>query len=392
MHTSTSDYLQQNHQAVSFFSTPNFPTDYDSIWQRVDQIDPIAYGRSRNYLDGVVTYLSPYISRGVISTKQVQQHVLKKGYPSAAIENFLQELAWREYFQRVWQAKGSALLQDLKQPQSEVTHQQLISSLANAHTGIQAIDSAIRQWYETGYLHNHVRMYVASLTCNIGKAYWRMPSQWMYYHLLDGDVASNTCSWQWVAGSFSSKKYYCNQENINRFTNSFQQNTFLDIPTELLASLKIPDELSETFQWQGNTILPAKQEIQIDLQKPTLLYNSYNLDPLWRRNEDVNRILLLEPSHFKNFPISEKVMHFILALANNIPALQIYVGEIHELIDLYASVESAEANFISKEHPAFTQYPGRKDERDWIYPHAKGDHSSFFSFWKKVTQATHLAV
>ncbi|MBI3218691.1 MAG: deoxyribodipyrimidine photolyase [Bacteroidetes bacterium] len=366
---------------------PDFPTDYKSIWQRVDEIDPIEYGRSRNYTEGAVTYLSPYISRGVISVKQVQQHVLKRGYPLAAIEKFLQELAWREYFQRIWQVKDSALLQDLKQPQADVAHQQLISSLANARTGIQAIDTAIQHWYDTGYLHNHVRMYVASLMCNIGKAYWHMPSQWMYFHLLDGDVASNTCSWQWVAGAFSSKKYYCNQENINRFTNSFQQNTFLDTSTELLASLTIPVELSETFHWQGSTTLPVRQEIQIDSQKPTLLYNSYNLDPIWRKDEDMNRVLLLEPSHFERFPVSEKVMNFILALSKNISSIQVYVGEVEELVQLCASSSAAKPNFISKEHPAFTHYPGLKDERDWIYPSVTGYHSSFFAFWKKCSKA-----
>ncbi|MCE2994843.1 MAG: FAD-binding domain-containing protein [Cyclobacteriaceae bacterium] len=366
--------------------SPVFPTDYQSILARIDQVNPLLYGRTRNFLNGAVTYLSPYISRGVISVKQVQQHVLKRGYPLEAIEKFLQELAWREYFQRIWQVKGDLLMHDLKQPQSEVAHRELIASLANARTGIQAIDTAIQQWYDTGYLHNHMRMYIASLMCNIGKAYWHMPSRWMYYHLLDGDVASNSCSWQWVAGAFSSKKYYCNQENINRFTTSFQQGTFLDTPTELLASLKIPNELSETIQWQGTTPLPQKQEIQIDWQKPTLLYNSYNLDPLWRKDEDVNRVLLLEPSHFEKFPVSEKVINFVLALSQNISSIQVYVGEVDDLVQLNTTTSEVSQNFISKEHPAFTHYPGQKDIRDWIYPTVTGYHSSFFAFWKKCSK------
>jgi deoxyribodipyrimidine photo-lyase len=371
---------------VNNSSLLHFPTDYTSILARIDQVDPLLYGRTRNFLNGAVTYLSPYISRGVISVKQVQQHVLNKGFSSAAIEKFLQELAWREYFQRIWQAKRDLLMHDLKQPQSDVAHHELIASIAHASTGIQAIDRAIQAWYETGYLHNHVRMYVASLMCNIGKAYWHMPAQWMYFHLLDGDVASNTCSWQWVSGAFSSKKYYCNQENINRFTNSFQQGTFLDEPTELLGSLKIPRELSETIPWKGITPLPRKQEIQIDWRKPTLLYNSYNLDPLWRKEEDANRVLVLEPSHFEKFPVSEKVMNFILALSQNISSIQIYVGEVEELVQLSAFASVMPPNFISKEHPAFTHYPGQKDDRDWIYPSVTGYYNSFFAYWKKCSK------
>ena len=199
-----------------------FPTNYNSILERVHQINPMEYGKSRNFVDGAVTYLSPYISRGVISVKKVQDSVLEKGYPKASIEKFLHELAWREYFQRVWQAKGETLFGDLKQSQSDVMHQQMIKAIAKAKTGITTIDKLILEFYKTGYMHNHVRMYVASITCNIGKAHWSVPAQWLYYHLLDSDLASNTCSWQWVAGSFSSKKYYCNQENINRYTHSHQ--------------------------------------------------------------------------------------------------------------------------------------------------------------------------
>lgn len=69
----------------------------------MDNVNPVQYAKTRNFIDGAVTYLSPYISRGVISVKQVMETVFQKGYKSYQIEKFLQELAWREYFQRVWQ-------------------------------------------------------------------------------------------------------------------------------------------------------------------------------------------------------------------------------------------------------------------------------------------------
>ncbi|MFM8744840.1 MAG: FAD-binding domain-containing protein, partial [Cytophagales bacterium] len=250
-----------------------FPTDYGSIMERVNRINPIQYGKTRNFINGAVTYLSPYISRGVISTKQVKDIVLAKGYHSAAIEKFLQELAWREYFQRVWQAKGDELFKDLKQPQPDILHDAMPAAIATAETGIEAVDKSIKEFYETGYLHNHVRMYVASITCNIGKAHWSAPAKWMYYHLLDGDLASNTCSWQWVAGAFSSKKYYCNQENINRYTHSLQQNTFLDAPTEILFQAPIPEALKATNNLNLTTRLPSLPKPVIDTTKPTLIYN-----------------------------------------------------------------------------------------------------------------------
>ncbi|MEY3350493.1 MAG: hypothetical protein RIQ50_604, partial [Bacteroidota bacterium] len=65
----------------------DFPADYASILERVNQIDPVAYGKSRNYLNGAVTYLSPYVSRGVISTRQILDAVLSKGYEIRGIES-----------------------------------------------------------------------------------------------------------------------------------------------------------------------------------------------------------------------------------------------------------------------------------------------------------------
>jgi deoxyribodipyrimidine photo-lyase len=366
---------------------PNFPTEYASILERVNKVNPLQYAKTRNFIDGAITYLSPYISRGVISVKQVEESVLAKGYQPAAIEKFLQELAWREYFQRVWQAKGDALFQDIKQPQPDVQHHKMIEAVSTAATGISAIDNLIEEFYQSGYLHNHVRMYVASIACNIGKAHWLAPAQWMYYHLLDGDLASNTCSWQWVVGAFSSKKYYCNQENINRYTRSNQTNTLLDVMVESLSIAQIPDTLKSTFDLNLKTQLPTIPTPSIDTTKPTLLYNSYNLDPQWRKDDDVNRVLLLEPSHFQKFPVSEKVIGFVINLSKNIPGIQLLVGEISEVTSLYKNSQLGLNGLISKEHPAFTHYPGIKDERDWIYPEVKGYFNSFFSFWKKCEKS-----
>ena len=76
-------------------------------------------------------------------------------------------------------------------------------AVVEANTTIDAIDEAINELYQNGYMHNHMRMYLASLCCNIAKCHWKHPAKWMYFYLLDGDLASNTLSWQWVAGSNS---------------------------------------------------------------------------------------------------------------------------------------------------------------------------------------------
>ena len=365
-----------------------FPTDYESILSKINAIQPEKYSKTRNFLNGDITYLSPYISRGVISTKQVMDAVLKNGFTFLQSEKLIQELAWREYYQRIWQVKKENIWDDLKQAQPGFTHHEMLNSLLTCHTGIQVIDEQINHLYEAGYLHNHIRMYVASITCNIGKAHWKIPAKWLYYHLLDGDMASNNCSWQWVAASFSSKKYYCNQENINKYTNTNQTGTFLDNTYEQIASIKVPNSLALTTSLQLHTILPNTKSPKLDLSKPTLLYNSYNLDPTWRANENVNRVLLLEPSHFNENPVSEKVLDFILAVSKNIPSIQVFVGEVSEILALYneCNMEINEL-LISKEHPAFEYYPGIKDQRDWMFPSVTGFYPSFFKFWEKCAQS-----
>lgn len=363
----------------------NFPTSYDSILQRVDAVNPSLYGKTRNFVDGAVTYLSPYISRGVISCKQVLESVLKKDYKPWQIEKFIQELAWREYFQRVWQQIGEGILNDIKHPQPEVLHQEMIKAVAEASTSIDGIDEHIQLLFDKGYMHNHVRMYVASITCNIAKAYWLNPSRWMYYHLLDGDIASNTCSWQWVAGSFSSKKYYCNQENINKYTHRKQHNTFLDKDYALLTEMPVPAQLEETIRLRLSTTLPSTKKPVIDTELPTLIYTNYNLDPQWRSDEKANRVLLLEPSHYEQYPVSKAVIDFIIALGNNIPGLQVYTGELDDIISLYPDRQTAAKKIVSKENPVYSHYIGIKDERDWMFPEVVKPYSSFFTFWKKCS-------
>jgi len=358
----------------------DFPTQYAAILDRIMAIDPGKYAKTRNFITGAVTYLSPYISRGVISTRQVYESLKGRGYTLYQMEKMVNELAWRDFFQRVWQAKGEAILTDLRQPQPEVRHHKLPTALTEAITGIDAVDKAIVQLQNTGYMHNHLRMYTASIACNLAGAHWLQPAQWLYYHLLDGDLASNHLSWQWVAAAFSGKKYWCNQENISKYTGSNQKRSYLAVDYSELPLTEIPEPLRPVADFAPATTLPATAMAEVNPNLPVLLYNSYNLDPLWRKDEPANRILLLEPSHFKRFPVSPKVLDFIMSLGrNNIPELQIFTGEATDI----PSIRQVPA-VISKEHPAFTHYPGQKDSRDWLVPEVTGYFQSFFNYWKKI--------
>jgi deoxyribodipyrimidine photo-lyase len=358
-----------------------FPTPYIEILQRIRNIDPIKYGSTRNYINGSVTYLSPYISRGIISTKFILSEILKKGYKPAQIEKFIQELAWRDYWQQIWISKGEAINSDLKHRQAPVSNTSIPKTIVEANTGIEAIDKAIREFYKTGYLHNHLRMYIASIACNISQSHWKVPAQWMYYHLLDADWASNALSWQWVAGANANKKYVANQENINKYCFTQQTNTFLDVPYESFPSLEIPEILKDTPQLELKTPLPNHKTVIIDETLPTCIYNFYNLDPLWKKDISANRILLLEPSLFEQYPVSQKSIDFVINFSEeNIADIQIYVGEFNDLVKQQKQI--VEKDIYYKEHPLNNHYKGTEEPRDWMFD-VQGYYPSFFAYWKK---------
>jgi deoxyribodipyrimidine photo-lyase len=354
-----------------------FTVDYASVLKKIDAINPVKYAHSRNYIDGQVNYLSPYISRGVISTKQVLASLQGKGYSFDQLEPLIQQLCWRDYFQRIAQVKD--INTEIKQVLEQVKHHAIPLSILKAKTGIQAIDQSIETLFESGYMHNHSRLYLAALICNIGKSHWLHPAKWMYYHLLDGDWASNACSWQWVAGANSSKKYYANQENINKYTASKQRNTYLDTSYEVLPEMEIPASLTTTEEFNFEITLPEGDSIQIIPDQPIFIYNYYNLDPLWHKDEAGNRILLLEPEFFQKYPVSKKCMDFMLDLSKNIQGIQIYVGSFQAF-----SAEYKETSIYYKEHPLNLAYLGVQEERDWISNDVVGYYPSFFSYWKKV--------
>lgn len=390
---------------------------YAALLEQVKAYDPSSYHTTRNYTNGSVSSWSPYISRGLLSPVLVMEE-LKSSYPKQAWIGFMQQMAWREYFQRVWQAKADMILEDLKSPQANRILMQPPLAITNASTGIHAIDTAVHQLYDKGYLHNHQRMYIAMLHNNIFKAAWLPGASWMYAYLLDHDPASNFLSWQWVAGTSSSKQYVANQENINKYTHTKQAGTFLDTAYENLTEAlfdsfgNIKSKHSPTWKQPLDSIvevdtLQILDELQqadtfekFDVQKldpslPFCLYNSFNIDPLWHATEKANRILILEPNHYAKFPIAEKVLHFIIDLAEtNIPGIQIWVGNFEELAQTIktsqTSVGTTKENLMPivyfKEHPTTKHYQGIQEERDWLFPEVNGYYPSFFGYWKKCEQ------
>lgn len=192
----------------------DFPPSRYVALRRALRADPVRYARTRNHLDGAVTALSPYITHGLLPADELFD-LWRDRLGLSLRDKLLGELAWREFYHHVWHHRGDEILQDLGPGLPGVRYSdRLPGDIRQAATGVPVIDASVRRLYQTGWLHNHQRMWLASYVVHLRKVHWRVAADWMYGHLLDGDLASNHLSWQWVAGTFSRKPYLFNADNV----------------------------------------------------------------------------------------------------------------------------------------------------------------------------------
>lgn len=208
------------------------PTRAEGL-RRLEQFTPRAgqaYAKWRNFDHGPgdrsnVSTLSPYIRHRLVREDEVATAVLEH-MSFGSCEKFLQELCWRTYWKgwlelrpRVWndyRFEVANLISALDRQQSLRARWE---QATQGRTGISCFDAWTRELVETGYLHNHTRMWFASAWIHTLKLPWALGADFFFRHLLDGDAASNTLSWRWVAGlQTRGKTYLARPENIARYT------------------------------------------------------------------------------------------------------------------------------------------------------------------------------
>lgn len=181
-----------------------------------------AYRQTRNQLDGAVSRLSPYIRHGVLSLREVRDYALESVRHESEVEKFINELGWRDFFQRNYVRLGDGIWEDIEPYKTgfpaDAYDKRLPDDIRYGETGVPFIDDFVGELLKTGYLHNHARMWVAGYVVHWRRIRWQAGASWFLEHLLDGDPASNNLSWQWVASTFSHKPYYYNLDNIRQFT------------------------------------------------------------------------------------------------------------------------------------------------------------------------------
>lgn len=187
------------------------------------------YADTRNFDDGPerdnVSQLSPWLHAGLLSEAEVIAAALDEHGPKAS-EKFIAEVFWRVYFKgyleqrpSVWAAycEGRTAAFDALEANSglRTAYEEAVSG----RTGIEAFDHWASELVETGYLHNHARMWFASIWIFTLKLDWHLGADFFLRHLIDGDAASNTLSWRWVAGLHTKgKTYLARKGNIEQYT------------------------------------------------------------------------------------------------------------------------------------------------------------------------------
>lgn len=191
------------------------------------------YADQRNHDDGPggdewrrnVSQLSPWLHAGVLNEAEVIEAVLSAHRPRAA-EKFIAEVFWRIYFKGYLEQRPAIWTDYCAGRDAALAAMELNAGIRAAYaeategrTGIKAFDVWARELVETGYLHNHARMWFASVWIFTLRLDWRLGADYFVQHLIDGDAASNTLSWRWVAGLHTKGKHYlARPDNIARFT------------------------------------------------------------------------------------------------------------------------------------------------------------------------------
>ena len=245
----------------------------------------LSYTGTRNFDNGPedrsnTSCLSPFIRKRILHEKFVLKSVLKKSNYNK-IEKFIQEVFWRTYW-KGWLEGRKTVWEDYKISLNNIKSNlskndaQTLKKVNQANTGIECLDSWINELKNFGYLHNHTRMWFASLWIFTLKLPWELGADFFMNHLLDGDPASNTLSWRWVAGLQTQGKAYIAQEsNINKFTNNrFSQKNFCE------KNIKIQN--FKSYPYEGHVFFDnqIKENDYFLINQNNLLYDKDFLDKI----------------------------------------------------------------------------------------------------------------
>ena len=270
------------------------------------------YSKLRNFDFGPtkrsnISCLSPYITHGIISELEIIKKSLSK-FSFSQNEKFIQEVLWRTYWKGWLELRPNVWLDyliELNKIREDYKNNQNYINAVEGKTNIECFNTWINELRENNYLHNHTRMWFASIWIFTLELPWQLGAEFFIQHLYDGDAASNTLGWRWVAGVQTQGKHYLASEwNIKKFTN----NRFDNIKLNENASPKVSER----------TYSIIKQDLSnknIDNQNLLIFDNNLSFENTDFQNQKFKKIYIISnKNQNRSIKLSEKVIEFKLLL------------------------------------------------------------------------------
>ncbi len=343
------------------------------------------YSKLRNFDFGPekrsnVSCLSPYISHGIVNEQEIIKKSLGK-FSFSKNEKFIQEVLWRTYWKgwlelrpNVW----SDYLIELNKIKENLENNQNYKNAIEGKTKIDCFNQWVIELKENNYLHNHTRMWFASIWIFTLELPWQLGAEFFMQHLYDGDAASNTLGWRWVAGVQTQGKHYLASEwNIKKFT----ANRFNNIKLNENAPPKVSEKTYSIIKQDFSN----PQNIE---DKSLLIFdNNLSFEITDFQNHKFKKIYLISNENDnRSIKLSEKVVKFKSLLiedqkqrlkAKSIDYEVISISEVKDIQNCYSLYPSVGENldYLNLNNLKITFLYRKLDQYSWQYC-----NKGFFNF------------
>ena len=367
----------------------NFLNNRNDALKKLDDFiekNLLEYTKLRNFDFGIqnrknTSCLSPYVTHGVINEVEIINKVLKKHLFSKS-EKFIQEVLWRIYWKGWLELRPGVWADYLMSVKTHKEKYKTNKNYLNAiegNTNIECFDDWVKELKETNYLHNHARMWFASIWIFTLDLPWELGAEFFLKHLYDGDSASNTLGWRWVAGIQTPGKHYLASEwNIKKFTNNRYEKFKLNESAKPKISTRVYSVSKNNF---------SNAEIN-DVKTLLIFDNNLSFEFSDFKDKKFNKILIVNSIENREILLSDNVMKFKKSLLQDqlkrlenlsIDCEIVKIEDIKKYSDdacaLYPSVGES-LDFINSNELKNIQFLYRKiDQFSWQYC-----NKGFFNF------------
>ncbi len=343
------------------------------------------YSKLRNFDFGPekrsnVSCLSPYISHGIVNEQEIIKKSLGK-FSFSKNEKFIQEVLWRTYWKgwlelrpNVW----SDYLTELTKIKKDLKNNQNYKNAIEGKTKIDCFNQWVIELKENNYLHNHTRMWFASIWIFTLELPWQLGAEFFMQHLYDGDAASNTLGWRWVAGVQTQGKHYLASEwNIKKFTANRFNNIKLNENAPPKVSEKtysiIKQDFSNPQNIEDKSLLIFDNNLSFEITD----FQNYKFKKVYLiSNENDNRSIKLSEKviKFKSLLIEDQKQRL---KAKSINYEVISISEIKDIQNCYSLYPSVGENldYLNLNNSKITFLYRKLDQYSWQYC-----NKGFFNF------------